>query len=48
MLMYVPLQHGINAVCMPEAALGGIACTDIAMHGVNYHRTWYEHKQVTA
>ena len=50
MLMYMPLEHGTDAVCMPEEALGDVACTNIAMHGVNYHCMWYEHehKRVTA
>ena len=44
MLMYVLLQHGTDAVCMPKKALGDVACTNIATHGVNYHHTWYEHE----
>ena len=44
MLMYVLLQRVTDAVCVPEEALGGIACTNIATHGVNYHCTWYEHR----
>ena len=44
MLMYVPLQHGTDAVCMPRKALGEIAYTNIATHGVNYHCTWYKHE----
>ena len=52
MLMYVPLQRGTEAACMPEEALGDVACANIAMHGVVYHRIWYEykheHKQLTA
>ena len=50
MLMYVPLQHGTDAVCVPKEALGDIVCANTAMHGVNYYCIWYEHKhkQVTA
>ena len=48
MLMYVPLQHGNEAVCMLEEALGNVVCTNITMHGVNYHCTWYEHEQLKA
>ena len=44
MLMYVLLQRGTDAVCVPEEALGSIVCTNIATHGVNYHCTWYQHK----
>ena len=48
MLMYVPLKNGTNAVCMPKWALGDFLCTNIATHGVVYHRTWYEHERLTA
>ena len=48
MLMYVPLQRGTDAACMPRQALGDVACTNITMHGVYYHYTWYEHEQLTA
>ena len=49
MLKYIPLQHGADAGCMPEEALGDIACANLAMHGVNYHCTGYkhEHEQLT-
>ena len=44
MLMYVPLQCGTEAVCMPRKELGDIVCANIAMHGVVYHYTWYKHE----
>ena len=44
LLMYVPLQHGTDAACMPRKAPGDIASANIDTHGVNYHCTWYEHK----
>ena len=40
MLMYVLLQHNTDASCMPRKALGDAACTNIATHGGNYHRTF--------
>ena len=50
MLMHVPLQRGIDAVCMPRKAPGDIVSANIATHGVNYHLTWYkhEHERLTA
>ena len=52
MLMYVLLQHATDAACVPAEALGNVASANIAMHGVNYHHTWYEykhkHEQLTA
>ena len=44
MLMYVLLQHGTDAGCLPEEALGDLACANLAMHGVNYHCTGYKHE----
>ena len=44
MLVYVLLQHGIDAAYVPEEALGDVACTNIATHGVNYHCTRYKHE----
>ena len=48
MLMYVLLQYGTNAVCMPKWALGNVVCANIATHEVNYHHTWYEHERLAA
>ena len=44
MLMYVPLQRGFDAACMPKEALSDAVCANIAIHGVNYHCTWYMHE----
>ena len=44
MLLYVLLKHGTDAACVPEEALGDVACANIAMHGVIYHHMWYKHE----
>ena len=44
MLKYVPLQHSFDAGCVPEEALGDVACANFATHGVNYHSTRYKHE----